>query len=66
MSFWGEMNNFLDGFEASDIATSINKSVVFENMRWNSNLRSVSEEIDYARDWFRKRRFFLDERVPFI
>lgn len=71
-SLWGEiypnvfsdMIGYLNEFEKSDIASSLDKSIIIDNIRWNSNFTSVSEELKVAKSWFSSRAIFLKNNIP--
>jgi len=58
-----KMNDFLTSFEKSEIAGCIDKSIVLQNERWDTEFPFVSKEIEKSKIWFSSRQKFLDNLI---
>ena len=47
-----KMNEFLTSFEESETADCIDRSIILQNERWDTEFPFVSEEIEKSKNWF--------------
>lgn len=58
-----QMNEFLSSFLISETTTNIDKSIMYDNLRWNTKNGAISKEIAPTKTWFESRLDFLNENI---
>ncbi len=66
-ALFDEMDSYLSAFGKSEYASQIDKSIIYENQRWEeSQWKSVPVEIELSRSWFSSRKSFLNGKIQEI
>lgn len=65
-AIFDQMKNFLDEYPTSEEAIAMDKSIVLDNQRWNTDNDGVEVSIKNAKDWFTKRKKWLDDAIDDI
>lgn len=61
-----QMLTFLDDYAKSEEAVAMDKSIVLDNQRWNTDNDGVEMCINNAKDWFTTRKSWLQESIDDI
>lgn len=61
--FYDEIDGWLEQLSASALAAQMEEAVKWDGIRWNEVRTPFSEEIENARQWFARRKVWMDAAI---
>ena len=61
--FYDEIDGWLEQMSASALAAQMEEAVKWDGIRWNEVRTPFSEEIENARQWFARRKVWMDAAI---